>query len=327
MEKDSELEPKVLAEKLKHVADEDLLEKFDKVVQAERKITHYILRYIAEIDRRRLYLKFAYSSLFDFLNKHYGYSPAAAMRRIDGARLLQEIPELAQKIEQGAINLTQAASIQSAARTAYKETLIKVDSSIKKNLLQKIENTSHAETQVLLAKELDLSHSAFEKQRLHRDESVTLNLNFPKEDIKMMEKAKQLHSHSVPSGKWTDYFTYISEKELKTYKNMNCYEETQSLNNSQGSHNFSCDHPDPVSRSKVFLSSRQKKKLIQQSSGCVYIDPKTGKCCGSRYQLQVDHIKPKWAGGDDSPDNLQVLCGAHNRFKYKQEASIKYRST
>lgn len=43
-----------------------------------------------------------------------------------------------------------------------------------------------------------------------------------------------------------------------------------------------------------------------------------GKCrvCGLTKDLQYDHIIP-WSRGDSStdPDNIQLLCGYHNRLK------------
>ena len=43
-----------------------------------------------------------------------------------------------------------------------------------------------------------------------------------------------------------------------------------------------------------------------------------GKCrvCGSTKDLQYDHIYPWSLGGrSDDPDNIQLLCGYHNRLK------------
>ncbi|MGZ3818001.1 MAG: HNH endonuclease, partial [Bdellovibrio sp.] len=38
---------------------------------------------------------------------------------------------------------------------------------------------------------------------------------------------------------------------------------------------------------------------------------------------QVDHKTPRWASGDHSIENLQVLCFYHNQFKYKRESQIR----
>lgn len=42
-----------------------------------------------------------------------------------------------------------------------------------------------------------------------------------------------------------------------------------------------------------------KKKVLLRDRTCQYNDPQTGKTCGSRWQLEIDHIQPKWANGND----------------------------
>src|SRR5262249_25021157 len=38
-------------------------------------------------------------------------------------------------------------------------------------------------------------------------------------------------------------------------------------------------------------------------------------CCGASRPLQVDHIKPRYLGGTNDPDNLQTLCKYCNQDK------------
>ncbi len=42
-----------------------------------------------------------------------------------------------------------------------------------------------------------------------------------------------------------------------------------------------------------------------------------GRCvaCGTDFELQFDHVIPFAAGGGDTVENLQVLCGPCNRAK------------
>ena len=65
---------------VKTLSNFDLMERFNKLVRTERKITHLVLECIAEIDSRKLYLQKAYSSLFNYLVEDFGYSPSAAIR-------------------------------------------------------------------------------------------------------------------------------------------------------------------------------------------------------------------------------------------------------
>jgi hypothetical protein len=89
------------------LSDEGLLSNFDRLVKTERKITYEILLYINEVELRGLHASLGYGSIYDYLIKHQGYSGGSAQRRVQSARLLLEIPEVAEKIQDGSLNLTQ----------------------------------------------------------------------------------------------------------------------------------------------------------------------------------------------------------------------------
>jgi hypothetical protein len=72
------------------------------------------------------------------------------------------------------------------------------------------------------------------------------------------------------------------------------------------------------------ISAVDRRRLLAQQKCCQFVDPRTGKKCQSRWFLQVDHRQPRWAEGSNQIENLQILCSAHNRYKYRQEASTKF---
>jgi hypothetical protein len=80
------------------------------------------------------------------------------------------------------------------------------------------------------------------------------------------------------------------------------------------------------------MANEKLKKLeapVSPPTSAVTLTPKTrrfiwqrdqGKCtqCGSEKYLEIDHILPRALGGTNKPENLRLLCRAHN-----QRASVR----
>ncbi len=332
--------------KIKDLSNLDLIHRFGRLVQTERKITQLVLECILEIDRRKIYLEKAYPSLFDFLVKEFGYSPSSAMRRIESARLLREIPEVSEKIQSGAINLSQLSKLQQTIRAVQKTSNHKIMTAHKKEILNKIEFTNQAKTELILAQEfnLPLQSTLIEKQQIHKDESITLTITFTKKQIELLEKAQNLISHSVPDKKWADMFTYLAEKEIKSRSpksNLNIKakplnpilpdqiqtEKTktqhQHANSIRKSNDQDTTNQLKIKYSKIYLDQKSRKLILDpQTSCCQFQDPISKKICGSQKFLQVDHIQPRWAGGTNDLNNFQSLCAQHNQYKYKIQSGL-----
>jgi len=56
---------------------------------------------------------------------------------------------------------------------------------------------------------------------------------------------------------------------------------------------------------------------------CTYVSA-GGRKCGSMNDLQIDHIVPFARGGDNSPSNLRLLCGKHNRLEAERAYGKKH---
>jgi len=71
------------------------------------------------------------------------------------------------------------------------------------------------------------------------------------------------------------------------------------------------------SSNRIEAIPRSLKRLVFQKahSQCQYPTPRG--LCGSRHQLEMDHIQPVFAGGTNDPDNLRLVCRAHNQYRYK----------
>jgi hypothetical protein len=62
-----------------------------------------------------------------------------------------------------------------------------------------------------------------------------------------------------------------------------------------------------------------KREIFMRDQRCQWQDARTGEKCSSTFQLQIDHIKSVCIGGGNKSENLQLLCAAHNRWKYALE--------
>ena len=336
---------------LKTLSHENLLVRLTKLVRTERKITHLVLECIAEVDRRRLYLEKAYPSLFEYLTQAHGYSAGAAQRRISAARLLREVPEVAAKIEEGKLNLSQIALVTQNIKLAEKEFGAKMEAEDKLGLLKKIESRSFVETQQILAHELKVEVPSLERTQQHADGSVTLTLTLTKEEYENWCRVGELVSHSVPKRRHADLAIYLARKEISRRTEIKRASPQRKYSSKPrqiapnlrkrilvGSrvgpgHRKYTLLEKGKNREKCNLDSNPGKDSLKPTSesevlprGCGYVDPLTGRRCGSRHFLQIDHIRPVYAGGGNAPENLRALCSAHNRGRNRKPGAHPFRS-
>lgn len=88
--------------------DEELLKGCKAAVQLEKQSTAKVLEYLVEIDKRRLWVKEGYSSLYDFCIRYLNYSEGETHRRIQACRLTSRVEEVKPLLEQGTLSLTAA---------------------------------------------------------------------------------------------------------------------------------------------------------------------------------------------------------------------------
>ena len=81
---------------------------------------------------------------------------------------------------------------------------------------------------------------------------------------------------------------------------------------------LSCLGALPSSRSR-YIPASVKREVWRRDQGCCgYVDPHSGRRCGSRYRLEIDHVVPFALGGDAEPGNLRLRCRAHHRYRHAQ---------
>jgi predicted DNA-binding ArsR family transcriptional regulator len=106
---------------LRRLKDNDLLSQTKILVQNERTLLTKVLHHLREVDRRKLFSDLGYQSIFEYSVRELKYSEGQAGRRIQAMRLLKELPQIEEKIESGALNLSHLSQAQSYFRETQKK--------------------------------------------------------------------------------------------------------------------------------------------------------------------------------------------------------------
>src|SRR4051812_36860960 len=157
--------------------DQELIDRLEKLVQTERKITSDILECLRHVEARRLYLNMGYTSMFAYLTEKLGYTAACAQRRIDASRMLTQVPELKEELKQGSLNLSQVALVAKGIREVLKSSPeVEFAKEDKLKLLEQVKNKTLDQTEQTLSRALGIKFKEQEKVRPRENESVRLEI-------------------------------------------------------------------------------------------------------------------------------------------------------
>ena len=280
---------------LKYISNDELLFRTENLVQTERKIMHLVLSHILEIMDRRLYADMGFDSMYTMMTKKYGYSEPSALRRIDAAKLLRKVPDVAERLKAGTLNLSQAVLLQKCLESeAKKGDLV---SEIKtQEILEKLENCNGFESRQVLAKEFDLPLKIQEIVRPQKDESVRLEITFTKEQFHDLKKAKSLLSHIAHTGSLADVISVLARKfnqsklgkpEISAQNNNPFKRQSEvssaSINKPPVGSAAEFKKTMPANKKRAPISVHLKRKLYSEAKGCCQYENSDGHRCGSQF--------------------------------------------
>ena len=310
----------------KKISNEELNLRLEKLARSERKLTHVILLHINEVDSRDLHLKMGYESLFSYLVKALHYSESAAYRRLQAARLLKTNPEVAAKIESGALNLSQLTQMQRCLQAENKKGTA-VNSQKVTEVLVSMESKSIFESEKILATEFDLPAKANEITKPQKDDTIRIEFTLTREQFEALKQAQSLLSHQCPDGSWSEVITQLAKKFNQSRMGKgNNNPTTECAETAQGNTATKKPSMAPRTRYRSAITAKTKRYLLAKAhQACEYQDPRTGRRCQANFQLEVDHIKPLALGGEHRTENLRILCRAHNQLAAKKSGLRRFR--
>lgn len=334
----------------------NLHERLTHLFAVERKTTAQIVSCLREVSQTRFYLRLGYSSLFSYLTEHFKHPPATAQRWIDNVRMTQAEPLIQKGLEAGELNLTQISVLAQAVREK-KKTQPSNPVLPLAELVEKIKNQNTQRTQVLVAEALNVQIKRHETKRFQRDESVRCEITLSAAQFQELQRVKEIVSHRHLNPSLSDLFSILaadflkrkdplrkkseprdkaeSQNEVGLQKKVELQNKVESQSSSlqrgstsatevktEANRDFEMAQVHVKTVGKAGLRAKSEAKVSAASRRFVFQRDQKCCVCGSKFQLQIDHIRPRWAGGGNEVANLQILCAVHNREKYRQEAGV-----
>lgn len=268
---------------LKKLSNSELELGTKKSVLEEKASSIKVLKFIEEVHRRKLFIDLGFSTLMKYMVHSLGYSEAESWTRIQAMKLMTEVPRVQDKIEQGKMSLSNAALLKDALRQNKKIEPLASSSKTPVNL--------HSKEEIII-KALENSELPSRKfKKLLNIETKEKRIILNERLLKKMEKLQGDMSE-------IELIESLIDEKLK---NLELFKKTRTSEKQSSNSRYIPKHVQRI----IFARSHHQ---------CEYTD-RSGHRCQERRNLQMDHIKSYAHGGDNSSENMRILCSGHNQSR------------
>jgi 5-methylcytosine-specific restriction endonuclease McrA len=330
---------------LSDVPDDVLVDRVLHIRKHERTLLVELLRYLAELDRRKAVLALGYSSLFSFCTEFLGLTKASAFRRTTAARLLARFPLAADYLADGRLNLTTLVELRdvldeihvveildrAAGRTEdqVKELVAALRPQpapadlLRRLPIQRNDCSGSGPAPVALPPPVSTGApvlaaptpppaparaAASPEGRLQpiAAERHVLRVTVGAAFVADLETVREALSHRLPGGGLEEVLHECIRSTLQTIERRRCGAGKKT----------STKAPPPGSR---YVPVAIRGEVWKRDDGRCTFEGRTGRRCTSRHQLQLHHIDPFAKGGPPTAANLTLRCQSHNLHAAEQD--------
>ena len=136
--------------KVKILTNDELVEQMGSLFQREKKIGDAILLGLKEIKHRRVFAAMGYSSLFEFLNKHFKLSESSCYQRIQALKLIESSAEIQSALFKSEVSMSNLANVQTFIGQIEKATQQPLPAEKKKEIVEVVKGKTVNEAQAAL---------------------------------------------------------------------------------------------------------------------------------------------------------------------------------
>jgi len=310
-------------------------QKLKSLVASERKITHEILLLIQTLDMTKSFRELGYSSLFEYLTKEIGYSEGSAKRRISSARLMKQVPQIANDLKLGNLNLTQVSLAQVAIRQQEKARSQnhiqdppqspcpkksptpsqKVTLQQKIEILEKLKSKSTFETQKILKDNLPAFEIPKPKATPAEKDQVHVTLQFSEGDWEKVQALMAHFSHTVPNQKIESLLLYWQaqvekKKQKQIEKVQNDKKLTADATDSQNTTSEYLKSSDILPPLRLWKENGSSSKIQKSSLSPVAFRKQFRSHIPTAIQVQLRHH------ANDRCEHVSQITGVRCQSKY-----------
>jgi hypothetical protein len=319
------------------LSDQDLIQRVERLRGQECETTAELIAALAEVERRALYLREGFPSLYVYCTDHLKLSEHEAYIRMQVARAALAYPEIVGMLFDGRVTLTVVALIakhlnvdnyqallEAAVHKTKREVLgqlaaLHPQPAVASTMWRVITEVPGSEpvdrandvscaglsaasrevtTEVVAARE------AFERSEFTQlaPDRYKMQVTVSREAYEMFRRIQALSRHTVPSGEPA----ILVERAFQSLLG-----ELERRRNAQGErpHQFT-----RCSSGSRYVPAHVRRSVWHRDSGqCGFIGA-TGRC-PERGFLEFHHVVPYSEGGATTVENVELRCRAHNAFE------------
>lgn len=297
---------------IEKLSDSDLVAQAHRVYRRSRACNAELVRILIAVHSRRLYLKKAHPSLFEFCLRALGMSNGTAQRFSVAARLASQFPGLVGRIERGEIHLTTLVQMRHYLTEDNAD-----------ELLELARGRTRYQVEELLASVAPRPDAPSRMRKLatpRTGQSVGPNdrgveplapqrykvqFTADRETHDDIMQARDLMRHSNPSGHLEPIFKYCVRAGVERLE-----ARQRGLVRQRGRR--STDRRQAPTSRHVPRAVR-RAVFARDGAQCTFHD-EDGHRCAAKTLLELDHIDPFALGGLHTVENLRVRCRAHNKY-------------
>jgi len=309
---------------LTDLTDDALVARVSTLCAEGHALTARLIVLLIEVEERRLDLRSACTSMFDFCQRRLGMSEGAAFRRITAARLVKRFPALLGRIERGELHLSTmvllrphlddqnveqlAAAVVGKTKRQVEELLARLapKADLPSAIVELAAPSNDANATLFSGGETSAARARIEPLSEAR---YGVQLTVSSELKAKLERACDLMRHRNPRGDLAvvidaalDLLLVKLEKER-----LGKVKAPRAPTKSRATPRWA------AARARAIPAGVRRAVLERDGEQCTFVG-ESGARCPQRGHLELDHVEARALGGTNAAENLRVRCRAHNRL-------------